>query len=194
MANKTEYTPTGSAAWVKVYQADYEYKTVEGEFAVDLFLSPEDAAPIIKAYDKIVKDTIKKEGGKESPDKQYQLVSELPDKYLDKLAKADFAPDPTWYRFKFRNKEKVNPKGGTEFTNTIKVLDKNGQPLPRDPDAEIGNGSKLRVAYQPFGWCVSGKTGCKMRLVAIQVIEKNAYSPNGAVAFSAVGEEEDIKF
>ena len=83
MANKTHYTPAGLAAWVKVYQADYEYKTVEGEFAVDLFLSPEDAAPIIKEYDKIVKDTIKKEGGKESPDKQYQLVSEIPDKYLE---------------------------------------------------------------------------------------------------------------
>lgn len=193
MPQKTEYTPTGSAAWVKVYQADYEYKTVEGEFAVDLFLSPEDAAPIIREYDKIVKETVKKEGGKESPDKQYHLVSELPDKYLDKLAKADFTPDPTWYRFKFRNKEKVNPKGGTEFTNAIKVLDKNGQPLPRDTDAEIGNGSKLRVAYQPFGWCVSGKTGCKMRLVAVQVIEKNAYSANGAVAFDAVIEE-DIKF
>jgi hypothetical protein len=193
MTNKTEYTPTGSAAWVKVYQADYEYKTVEGEFAVDLYLSPEDAAPIIKAYDKIVKDTIKKDGGKESPDKQYHLVSEIPDKHLEKLAKSDFNPDPTWYRFKFRNKEKVNPKGGTPFENKITVLDKAGQPLPRDTDAEIGNGSKLRVAYQPFGWCVSGKTGCKMRLVAVQVIEKNAYSPNGAVAFSAV-EEEDIKF
>ena len=57
MANKTKYTPTGSAAWVKVYQADYEYKTVQGEFAVDLFLSPEDAKPIIKEYDKIVKET-----------------------------------------------------------------------------------------------------------------------------------------
>ena len=193
MPQKTEYTPAGLAAWVKVYQADYEYKTVEGEFAVDLFLSPEDAAPIIKAYEKIVKDTLKKEGGKESPDKQYQLVSEIPDKYLEKLAKADFTPDPTWYRFKFRNKEKVNPKGGTPFENKITVLDKAGQPLPQDSNSEIGNGSKLRVAYQPFGWCVSGKTGCKMRLVAVQVIEKNEYSPNGALAFDAVVEE-DIAF
>ena len=192
MANKTKYTPTGSAAWVKVYQADYEYKTVQGEFAVDLFLSPEDAKPIIKEYDKIVKETLKKEGGKESPDKQYQLVSEIPPKYMDKLAKADFAPDPTWYRFKFRNKEKVNPKGGTPFENKITVLDKDNKPLPQDTNSEIGNGSKLRVAYQPFGWCVSGKTGCKMRLVGIQVIEKNEYSANGAVAFDAV--EEDIAF
>ena len=192
MANKTKYTPTGSAAWVKVYQADYEYKTVQGEFAVDLFLSPEDAKPIIKEYDKIVKETLKKEGGKESPDKQYQLVSEIPPKYMDKLAKADFAPDPTWYRFKFRNKQKVYPKGGTPFENKITVLDKDNKPLPQDTNSEIGNGSKLRVAYQPFGWCVSGKTGCKMRLVGIQVIEKNEYSANGAVAFDAV--EEDIAF
>ena len=192
MGNKTHYTPAGLAAWVKVYKADYEYKTVEGEFAVDLFLSPEDAKPIIKEYDKIVKDTLKKDGGKESPDKQYQLVSEITLKYMDKLAKADFAPDPTWYRFKFRNKEKVNPKGGTPFENKITVLDKDNKPLPQDTNSEIGNGSKIRVAYQPFGWCVSGKTGCKMRLVGIQVIEKNEYSANGAVAFDSV--EEDIAF
>ena len=192
MGNKTHYTPAGLAAWVKVYKADYEYKTVEGEFAVDLFLSPEDAKPIIKEYDKIVKETLKKEGGKESPDKQYQLVSEIPPKYMDKLAKADFAPDPTWYRLKFRCYEKVNPKGGTPFENKITVLDKDNKPLPQDTNSEIGNGSKLRVAYQPFGWCVSGKTGCKMRLVGIQVIEKNEYSANGAVAFDAV--EEDIAF
>lgn len=192
MANKTEYTPAGLAAWVKVYHADYEYKTQEGEFAVDLYLSPEDAAPIIKAYEKIVKDTLKKEGGKESPDKQYNLVSEIPDKHLERLAKADFNPDPTWYRFKFRNKEKVNPKGGTPFENKITVLDKDNKPLPHDPNAEIGNGSKLRVAYQPFGWCVSGKTGCKMRLVGIQLIDKKSYSASGVVFDSLV--EEDIAF
>ena len=111
---------------------------------------------------------------------------------MDKLAKADFAPDPTWYRLKFRCYEKGNPKGGTPFENKITVLDKDNKPLPQDTNSEIGNGSKLRVAYQPFGWCVSGKTGCKMRLVGIQVIEKNEYSANGAVAFDAV--EEDIAF
>ena len=193
MANRTQYTPAGSAAWVKVFQADYDYKTECGEFAVDLFLSPEDAAPIIKNYDKIVKDTLKKDGGIESPDKQYHLVSDLPAKYLDKLATTEFNPGPTWYRFKFRNKEKVSPKGGTPFMNKIQVLGTDNKPFLHDPNAEIGNGSTLKVAYEPFGWCVSGKVGCKMRLTAVQVVENKPYSGGSRVEFAAIAEE-DIKF
>jgi hypothetical protein len=188
---KTMYTPFGKGAWIKVHEADYLYKTVEGEFAVDLYLPESDAKPIIEMYDKIVVDTIAEEGGKASQDVQYILVQDIPSKDIDKLVKTDFTPDPTWYRFKFRNKEKVQPKKGSDFTNKITVLDGNNQPI--DPEDKIGNGSTLRVAYIPFGWAVSGKVGCKLRLVAVQVSDHVHYS-SGAVAFDKVGSEEDIPF
>jgi len=190
--NKTYYTPAGAAAWIKVHEPDTAYKE-GGEFAVDFFLSPEDAKETMAIYDKVVKDTVKAEGGKPTKDVQYQLVSTIDPEQLEKLAKTGFEPDPSWVRLKFKVDHKVKPKNGNEFENRVAVLDGSNRPLPFDPDDRLGNGSIIKVAYQPYGWCVSGKTGCKMRLRGIQVIDKKTYSSSG-VAFESVTEEEDIAF
>ena len=195
--NKTFYTPAGPAAWIKVHEPDTRYKD-GGEFAVDLFLSPKDAKETLAIYDKVVADTVKEEGGKPTKDVQYQVVSTIKPgedgiPYLEKLASTGFHPDPTWYRLKFKVDHKVKPKKGNEFENRVAVLDGNNHPMPFDPEDKLGNGSIIKVAYQPYGWCMSGKTGCKMRLRGIQVIDKKSYSDSG-VAFDSVTDEEDIAF
>ena len=183
------YTPAGEAAWVKVHVPDTSYKDC-GEFAVDLFLSPKDAKETIAVYDKMVADTEAEEGGKPSQDVQYKLVKDCTKKYLDKLSSTGLDPDPTWYLLKFRVDHEVNPKNGKPFTNSVLVLDANNKPLEHDPNNEIGNGSTLKVAYQPYGWAVSGKVGCKMRLKGVQVVDHQSYSTSG-VSFET---EEDIAF
>lgn len=190
--NKTYYTPAGPAAWIKVHEPDTTYKE-GGEYAVDLFLSPEDAKETLAIYDKVVKDTVKEEGGKPTKDVQYQVVSSIDPEKLEKLAKTGFEPDPTWYRLKFKVDHKVKPKNGNEFENRVAVLDGSNHPMPFDPEDKLGNGSIIKVAYQPYGWCVSGKTGCKMRLRGIQVVDKKSYSDSG-VAFDSITNEEDIAF
>jgi len=192
--NKTYYTPAGPAAWIKVYEPDTRYKD-GGEFAVDLFLSPKDAKETLAIYDKVVADTVKEEGGKPTKDVQYQVVSTIKPgedgiPYLEKLASTGFHPDPTWYRLKFRVDHKVTPKDGKPFENHIKVVDKAGKDLPEGNDS-IGNGSEIRVAYEPYGWAVSGKVGCKMRLKGIQVLDLVAYA-NNSIEFEV--EEDDIAF
>jgi hypothetical protein len=189
--NKTYYTPAGPAAWIKVHEPDTQFKT-EGEFSVDLFLSPEDAKETIKIYDKMVADTVKAEGGKPTDNVQYQLVSTIDKDKLEQLAKTGFEPDPTWVRLKFKVDHKVNPKKGNSFENRVLVLDGSNKPVPFDPEDKLGNGSVIKVAYQPYGWCFSGKTGCKMRLRGIQVVDKKSYSDSG-VAFESITEE-DIAF
>ena len=184
------YTPAGEAAWVKVHVPDTSYKD-GGEFAVDLFLSPKDAKETIAIYDKMVADTVDNEGGKPSPDVQYKLVKDCTKKYLDGLSSTGVDIDPTWYLLKFRVDHEVNPKNGKPFTNSVLVLDANNKPLEHDPNNEIGNGSTLKVAYQPYGWAVSGKVGCKMRLKGVQVVDHQSYSISG-VSFET--EEEDIAF
>jgi|TARA_B110001454_G_C12557761_1_gene366303 hypothetical protein len=189
--NKTFYTPAGPAAWIKVHEPDTTWKEC-GEYAVDLFLSPEDAKETLAIYDQVVKDTVKEEGGKPTKDIQYQLVSSIKSETLEKLAKTGFEPDPTWYRLKFKVDHKVKPKNGNEFENRVAVLDGNNHPIPFDPEDRLGNGSIIKIAYQPYGWCVSGKAGCKMRLRGIQVVDKKTYSDSG-VAFESVTEE-DLAF
>ena len=188
----TNYTKQGEGAWFHVYTPDTQFNT-DGEFKVDLFLAPEDAKEIIDLYNKIVTETVELEGGTPSPDVQYRLVSEMTDKQMDSLTKSGYEPDPTWYRFCFRTDHHVKPRDKEEFYNKMIVVDKSGHPLVEDPDNKIGNGSKIRVAFQPYGWCHSGKTGCKMRLKGIQVIEHLGYSASG-VAFTSMSEEEDIAF
>ena len=193
MPIKTEYTAPGYAAWVKVYEPDYEYKE-GGEFQVDLFLEESDAKPIIKLYEQTIKDKLKEKDGKGklSPDVMYSLVSEMKQEHIDKLAARGYTPDPKMYRFKFRNGFEIKPKGGTPFTNTIKVLDKDNHKRAHNPEEEIGNGAKVRVAYPPYGWAVSGKIGCKLRLVGLQVLENpQPYSKEGV---AIVFDEPDIAF
>jgi hypothetical protein len=191
---EVKYTKAGPAAWIKVYKPDTTFKE-GGEFKVDLFLDPEKAQEVIEVYDKIVANTVADEGGKPSKDVQYQVVSTIKPgedgiPYLEKLASTGFHPDPTWYRLKFRVDHKVTPKDGKPFENNVKVVDKAGKDLPEGNDS-IGNGSILRVAYEPYGWAVSGKVGCKMRLKGIQVLDLVAYATN-AIEFEV--EEEDIAF
>ena len=183
------YTPAGEAAWVKVHVPDTTFKD-GGEFAVDLFLSPKAPKETIAVYDKMVADTVDNEGGKPSQDVQYKLVKECTKKYLDKLSSTGVDIDPTWYLLKFRVDPEVNPRNGKPFTNEVRVLDANNKPLEHDPSNAIGNGSILKVAYQPYGWAVSGKVGCKMRLKGVQVVDHQSYSTSG-VSFET---EEDIAF
>ena len=159
---------------------------------MDLFLSPKDAKETIAVYDKMVADTEAAEGGKPSADVQYKLVKDCTKKYLDKLSSTGLDPDPTWYLLKFRVDHKVNPKNGEPFTNEVLVLDANNKPLEHDPSNAIGNGSTLKVAYQPYGWAVSGKVGCKMRLKGVQVVDHQSYSTSGVDFDSET--EEDIAF
>ena len=194
---EVKYTKAGPAAWLKVYKPDTTFKE-GGEFAVDLFLEPEKAQEVIEVYDKIVANTVADEGGKPTKDVQYQVVSTIKPgedgiPYLEKLASTGFHPDPTWYRLKFKVDHKVKPKKGDEFENRVAVLNGSNHPILFDPEDKLGNGSIIKVAYQPYGWCVSGKVGCKMRLKGIQVLDKKSYSSSG-VAFDSVTNEEDIAF
>ncbi len=188
---EVKYTKAGPAAWLKVYKPDTTFKE-GGEFAVDLFLDPEKAQEVIDVYDKIVADTVADEGGKPSKDVQYKLVSDCTEKYLDGLSSTGLDVDPTWYLLKFRVDHKVTPKKGEPFENHIKVVDKAGKDLPEGNDS-IGNGSEIRVAYEPYGWAVSGKVGCKMRLKGIQVLDLVAYA-NNSIEFEVEVEEDDIAF
>jgi hypothetical protein len=191
--SKLQYTPPGFAAWVKVYEPDYTFKE-NGEWAVDLYLKEEYAKPMIKIYEDTIKDVIKenKGKGKPSPDVMYGLASEMKQEHLDKLKEQGFTPDPSWYRFKFRQNFLVKPKGGTEFTNKVKVYDDNKEVREHNRDEEIGHGAKVRVAYEPYGWCVSGKVGCKLRLVGVQVLDNP--NPYGSSGTAPVNFEEDIPF
>jgi len=194
MARTKYYTQPGFAAWVKVYEPDYKYK-VTGEWAIDLFLKEEYAKPIIEIYQQTIKEAIKEAEGNVTPsaDVMYGLAKDMKRDHLDKLKEQGFTPDPDWYRFKFRNNFQVKPKKGDPFENRVTVLDENKDKRPHNRDEEIGHGAKVRVAYDPYGWEASGKVGCKLRVVGLQVLDNpNPYSSEGGGSVNF--DEPDIPF
>jgi|TARA_R100000008_G_scaffold30615_1_gene17036 hypothetical protein len=63
-------------------------------------------------------------------------------------------------------KRKVNGPNGM-VRNAPKLFDKDKKPL----DELVGNGSKVRVQFNPFDWEYAGKSGRSLDFQAMQVLE-----------------------
>ena len=75
-------------------------------------------------------------------------------------------------------KRKVNGPNGM-IRNAPKLLDKEGNDL----DILIGNGSKVKVQFNPFEWEYAGKTGTSLDFQAIKILELVEFegrSPDGS--------------
>jgi hypothetical protein len=75
-------------------------------------------------------------------------------------------------------KRKVNGPNGM-VRNAPKLFDKDKQPL----DELVGNGSKVRVQFNPYDWEYAGKQGRSLDFQAMQVIDLIPFegrSPDGA--------------
>ena len=86
-------------------------------------------------------------------------------------------------------KRKVNKaKGGTRLAPTL--VDRRAIPL----NAMVGNGSKVKVQYEPFDWEYAGKTGTSLDFVGMQVLELVEYNSKSKTEMEfedeGVGEEE----
>ena len=70
-------------------------------------------------------------------------------------------------------KRKVRRKdGGLNIAPTVLNIDK--KPLT---NIVIGNGSKVKVTYNPYNWKFAGSSGTSADLIAVQVIELITYDP-----------------
>lgn len=86
-------------------------------------------------------------------------------------------------------KRKVNKaKGGTRLAPTL--VDRRAIPL----NAMVGNGSKVKVQYEPFDWEYAGKTGTSLDFVGMQVLELVEYNSKSKTEMEfedeGAGEEE----
>jgi hypothetical protein len=75
-------------------------------------------------------------------------------------------------------KRKVNGPNGM-IRNAPKLLDKEGN----ETDILVGNGSKVKVQFNPFDWEYAGNTGKSLDFQAMKILELIQYegrSPDGA--------------
>ena len=154
----------GSAQWAKVLEPDTKWNPL-GDYSINLQLSQEEAE-MSERLEEIVQEEFKR-AVKEKPPLKNTLTTQDVANIVDK----DTGDDTGKVEFKFKLKAKVQRKDGTYYEQAPAVIDAKKQPLLKD--MLIGNGSRVKVAFEPIPYIMQStkKVGVSLRLKAVQVID-----------------------
>ncbi len=150
----------GRAVWPKLNEPDAFKEGDTPYFKVDVQISPEDAAPLIKKLEAAYEDGY-----------AYHL-------HKEGKARLKKAPMRPW--FDEEDKKTGELTGQMIFRCKKKAEDKNGNPrklLLIDADCQpmkekVGGGSLIDVCVEPYVWHVSSQgVGITLQMVGVQVLE-----------------------
>jgi hypothetical protein len=142
-----------------------------------------DAAPMCEKLEGLIQETFNKAVKEKPPLKNSLTTQDVITQVYDRET-----GDPTGdVEFKFKLKAKVQKRDGSWYEQEPVVLDSKKTPLTGD--TLIGNGSKVKVAFEPIPYVMQStkKVGVSLRLKAVQVIDLVEY---GNAATSVCDEEE----
>ena len=144
-------TPVGVANYPYIFKADTQFEKA-GVFSVKLVLNDEDAKPIIKLYEETLKVRQQKENtDKRSAHNQYKVLK------------------GGGIEFKFKLKNKVTMRDGTDFEQRPKILNADKTIAQEQP---VYSGSKMKIAFQAVSWHNNLQgVGVTLRMKAVQLIE-----------------------
>ena len=147
---KIHTTPVGTAQYPYIFTADTQFEKA-GVFSVKLILSDEDAKPIIKLYEETLKARQEKENtDKRSAHNQYKVLKD------------------GGIEFKFKLKNKVTMRDGTDFEQRPKILNADKTVAEEQP---VYSGSKMKIAFQAVSWHNNLQgVGVTLRMKAVQLI------------------------
>lgn len=172
----------GSALWAKVFEPDTKFNPL-GDYSINIQMPVADAAAMSEQLEGIVQAKFN-EAIKADPRLKNTLsTTDVCQPVFDR----ETGDDTGLVEFKFKLKAKVQKRDGTYYEQQPAVLDAKKTPLSKD--VLIGNGSKVKVAFEPIPYVMSStkKAGVSLRLKAVQVIDLVEYG-NSA---SSVFDEED---
>lgn len=155
---KIHTTPVGTAQYPYIFTADTQFEKA-GVFSVKLILSDEDAKPIVKLYEETLKARQEKENtDKRSAHNQYKVLKD------------------GGIEFKFKLKNKVTMRDGTDFEQRPKILNADKTVAEEQP---VYSGSKMKIAFQAVSWHNNLQgVGVTLRMKAVQLIEVVSEKPN----------------
>lgn len=154
---KIHTTPVGVANYPYIFTADTQFEKA-GVFSVKLILSDNDAKPFVKVYEETLKARQEKENtDKRSAHNQYKVLKD------------------GGIEFKFKLKQKVTMRDGTDFEQRPKILNADKTVAEEQP---IYSGSKMKIAFQAVSWHNNLQgVGVSLRLKAVQLIEVVSEKP-----------------
>ena len=171
----------GSALWAKVQEPDTKFDP-DGTYSISVLVPETEAQEMCEYLDDIV-DKAYAEEIKNSPKKKAALSTRKGYDY-----NYDQEGNQTdLIEFKIKLKAKVNRQDGTSFSQKPIVVDAKRQPL--NPDIAVGNGSDVKVAFEPRPYVMNStkQVGVSLRMKGVQVINLVEYGNN----VSSMFDEED---
>lgn len=172
----------GTALWAKVFEPDTKFNPL-GDYSINLQMPIADSVAMSEQLDGIVQAKFK-EAIKEDPRLKNTLTTQ---EVCQPVYDRDTGDDTGNVEFKFKLKAKVQKRDGTYYEQQPTVLD--SKKVPVSGDTLIGNGSKVKVAFEPIPYVMAStkKVGVSLRLKAVQVIDLVEYGNSAASVF----DEED---
>jgi len=172
----------GTALWAKVFEPDTKFNPL-GDYSINLQMPLADSVAMSEQLDGIVQAKFK-EAIKEDPRLKNTLTTQ---DVCQPVYDRDTGDDTGNVEFKFKLKAKVQKRDGTYYEQQPAVLD--SKKVPMGKDTLIGNGSKVKVAFEPITYVMAStkKVGVSLRLKAVQVIDLVEYGQSAASVF----DEED---
>jgi len=171
----------GSALWAKVQEPDTKFDP-DGTYSISVLVPETEAQEMCEYLDDIV-DKAYADEIKNSPKKKAALSTRKGYDY-----NYDQEGNQTdLIEFKIKLKAKVNRQDGTSFSQKPIVVDAKRQPL--NPDIAVGNGSDVKVAFEPRPYVMNStkQVGVSLRMKGVQVINLVEYGNSVSTMF----DEED---
>jgi len=172
----------GTALWAKVFEPDTKFNPL-GDYSINLQMPLADSAAMSEKLEDIVQAKFKEAIEKDPRLKNTLSTQDVCQPVYDR----DTGDDTGNVEFKFKLKAKVQKRDGTYYEQQPAVLD--SKKVPMSKDTLIGNGSKVKVAFEPISYVMSStkKVGVSLRMKAVQVIDLVEYGNSATSVF----DEED---
>ena len=172
----------GKASWAKVFEPDTKFNPL-GDYSINLQMPVAQAAAMSEQLDQIVQAKFN-EAVKADPRLKNTLTTQ---DVCQPVFDRETGDDTGNVEFKFKLKAKVQKRDGTYYEQQPAVLD--SKKVPMTNDILIGNGSRVKVAFEPIPYVMAStkKAGVSLRLKAVQVIDLVEYGNSAASVF----DEED---
>lgn len=179
-------SPVGSALFAKLIEPDTKFKDL-GEFSVSLIVPADEAAPLVKALDKLFEeniafqaDRVGKRKAKASVHRPYSVEYERDENGNE----TDTETGNIIFKFKRPHQVKRRKDGKIITLPSPALFDAGGTPCP---GVEVGNGSTICIKGEARGW-YNDSLGCGVKLdfSAVQVV-KLREAGGGADSFSSTG-------
>lgn len=172
----------GSAQWAKVFEPDTKFNPL-GDYSINLQMPVAQAAEMSEKLEAIVQAKFNEAVEADPRLKNTLTTQDVCQPVYDR----DTGDDTGNVEFKFKLKAKIQKRDGTWYEQQPAVLD--SKKVPMTNDILIGNGSRVKVAFEPIPYVMAStkKAGVSLRLKAVQVIDLVEYGNSAASVF----DEED---